>query len=75
MGVDMGQYDELIAHNQTLDEMRDHFDCDTLHFLSLAGMMAAIGRQAGYCNACFTGIYPLELGAEHSKTGFEKAIV
>lgn len=75
MGVDMGQYDELIAHNQTLDEMRDHFDCDTLHFLSLEGMMAAIGRQAGYCNACFTGIYPLELDAEHSKTGFEKAIV
>jgi amidophosphoribosyltransferase len=74
MGVDMGRYDELIAHAHTLDEMRDHFDCDTLHFLSLAGMMRAIGRSAGYCNACFTGVYPLEVDPEHSKTGFEKAI-
>jgi amidophosphoribosyltransferase len=70
----MGRYDELIAHAHTLDEMREHFDCDTLHFLSLAGMMRAIGRTAGYCNACFTGIYPLDVDPEHSKTGFEKAI-
>jgi len=74
MGVDMGRYDELIAHAHTLDEMREHFDCDTLHFLSLEGMMRAIGRTAGYCNACFTGIYPLDVDPEHSKTGFEKAI-
>jgi amidophosphoribosyltransferase len=74
MGVDMGRYEELIAHRHTLDEMREHFDCDTLHFLSLEGMMRAIGRTAGYCNACFTGVYPLEVDPEHSKTGFEKAI-
>jgi amidophosphoribosyltransferase len=74
MGVDMGRYDELIAHAHTLDEMREHFDCDTLHFLSLQGMMGAIGRTAGYCNACFTGVYPLDVDPEHSKTGFEKAI-
>jgi amidophosphoribosyltransferase len=74
MGVDMGTYDELIAHRLTIEEMRDHFDCDTLHFLSLEGMMRAIGRAEGYCNACFTGIYPLSVDAEHNKTGFEKAI-
>jgi amidophosphoribosyltransferase len=74
MGVDMGTYEELVAHRLTLDEMRDHFDCDSLHFLSLEGMMQAIGREAGYCNACFTGIYPLPVDVEHSKTGFETAI-
>jgi amidophosphoribosyltransferase len=74
MGVDMGRYDELIAHHMTLDEMREHFDCDTLHFLSLAGMMSALDRESDYCNACFTGIYPLEFDLESSKTGFEKAI-
>jgi len=72
MGVDMGSYDELIAHRLTLEEMRDHIDCDSLHFLSLAGMMRALGRADGYCNACFTGIYPLDLDAEQTKTGFEK---
>ena len=71
MGVDMGSYDELIAHRLTLDEMRDHFDCDSLHFLSLDGMMRALGRSDGYCNACFTGVYPLKLDLEQTKTGFE----
>jgi glutamine phosphoribosylpyrophosphate amidotransferase len=35
MGVDMGTYEELIAHRMTLDEIRDHVDADTLRFLSL----------------------------------------
>lgn len=74
MGVDMGTYDQLIAHRMTIDEIRDHIDCDSLHFLSLEGMMRAVQRQEGYCNACFTGVYPIELDTEHSKTGFEKAI-
>lgn len=74
MGVDMGTYEQLIAHRMTIDEIRDHIDCDSLHFLSLEGMMRAVQRQGGYCNACFTGVYPIELDAEHSKTGFEKAI-
>lgn len=74
MGVDMGIYDDLIAHRLTLDEMRDHIDCDTLHFLSLEGMMQAMGRSSGYCNACFTGVYPLEIDVESTKTGFERAI-
>ncbi len=75
MGVDMGTYDDLIAHRLTLDEMRDHIDCDSLHFLSLDGMMRAMGRAAGYCNACFTGVYPIEVDVESAKTGFERAIV
>jgi amidophosphoribosyltransferase len=74
MGVDMGTYDELIAHRLTVDEIRDHIDCDSLHFLSLDGMMRAIGRAEGYCNACFTGVYPIELDTSHTKTGFERAI-
>lgn len=74
MGVDMGTYDELIAHRMTIDEIRDHVDADSLHFLSLEGMLRAIGRDSGYCHACFTGVYPIEVDAEHTKTGFEKAI-
>lgn len=74
MGVDMGNYADLMAHQLTLEEMREHIDCDTLHFLSLAGMMRAIGRTAGYCNACFTGVYPLEIDLSQTKTGFERAI-
>jgi amidophosphoribosyltransferase len=74
MGVDMGCYEDLIAHRLTIDEIRDRVDADSLHFLSLDGMMKAIGRDSGYCNACFTGIYPIELDLTQTKTGFETAI-
>lgn len=75
MGVDMGTYDNLIAHKHTVEEIRDYIGADSLHFLSVEGMMRAVGRREGYCNACFTGVYPLEIDRTHVKTGFERAIV
>jgi amidophosphoribosyltransferase len=75
MGVDMGTYGELIAHRMTIDEICEHIGCDSLHFLSLDRMMRAIGRREGYCNACFTGVYPIPVDAIHSKTSFEKTII
>ncbi len=74
MGVDMGTYDELIAHHLTIDEMCDHIGCDSLHFLSLEGMMRAVGRTEGYCHACFTGVYPIDVNNIHTKTDFEKVV-
>jgi amidophosphoribosyltransferase len=74
MGVDMGTHEELIAHHMTVPEMRVHMHCDTLHFLSLEGMMRAIQRTSGYCQACFTGRYPIPVGLEGSKAGFEQGI-
>lgn len=71
MGVDMGTYDELIAHNMTVEEIKSHIDCDSLHFLSLESMMQAIGKTTDYCNACFTGKYPIKIDTSHTKTGFE----
>ncbi len=74
MGVDMGTYEQLIAHHHTIDEIRDYIGADSLHFLSVEGMMRALGRREGYCNACFTGVYPIEADRTHVKTGFEKAL-
>lgn len=74
MGVDMGTYAELIAHIKSTAQIREWIGCDSLHFLSLEGMMQAIGRESGYCNACFTGRYPLPVHTEDTKTGFENAI-
>jgi len=74
MGVDMGTREELIAHRMTVQGMRDHIGCDSLHFLSLEAMMRAIGRESGYCNACFTGVYPIELDGRPTKTQFEIAL-
>jgi amidophosphoribosyltransferase len=71
MGVDMGCHDELIAHRMNNDEMCRHIGCDSLYFLSLLGLMKALGRSNGYCNACFTGHYPISIDKNHTKTGFE----
>ena len=74
MGVDMGTYEDLIAHKRTVGEICAHVGADSLYFLSLAGMMRAVGRTDGYCQACFTGEYPLPLNSENTKTGFETGI-
>ncbi len=74
MGVDMGTYEDLIAHKRTVDEICQFVGADSLHYLSLEGMMRAVGRTEGYCQACFTGKYPLDVNPVYAKTGFEKAI-
>ena len=49
---------------------------DSLAFLSLEGMMRAIepesdGTGRGYCNACFTGSYPMAVSEAPAKLSFE----
>jgi amidophosphoribosyltransferase len=71
MGVDMATYEELIAHNFTLDAITHQVGADSLYYLSLESMMQAINSESGYCNACFTGKYPFKLDLTQTKTGFE----
>ncbi len=72
-GVDMGTYDELIAHQLSVEEINAHIGSDSLGFLSLDRMMKALGRDDGYCNACFTGDYPVpvQLQLASSKQRFD----
>jgi amidophosphoribosyltransferase len=72
MGVDMGTYQDLIAARMSVEQIRTHIGCNTLHYLSLEGMMEAVGRSEGYCTACFNGNYPIPVDFGTTKTGFEK---
>jgi amidophosphoribosyltransferase len=74
MGVDMGTYEELIAHRQSVEQICEHIGADSLYYLSMDGMMQALGRQSGYCRACFDGNYPFEINLTNAKTGFEEGI-
>lgn len=74
MGIDMGTHEELIAYKRTVEEIRQFIGADSLHYLSLEGMMRAVGRTEGYCQACFTGRYPLDVDMASVKTGFEQAV-
>ncbi|MFH1086364.1 MAG: amidophosphoribosyltransferase [Chloroflexota bacterium] len=61
MGVDMATYDELIAHRYSVAEIRQRIGADSLGYLSLEGMFAALGRSLSeFCVACFSGDYPFE---------------
>ena len=73
-GVDMGHNEDLIAARLDLEQLREHIGCDSIGFLSRDGMLRAIGREQGYCTACFTGEYPVQISPTNGKTAFEGAI-
>lgn len=60
-GIDTPTKEELIASQKSVEEIKDEIGVDTLHYLSLEGMINAanIHRQKGFCTACFTGEYPI----------------
>ncbi|MCA1563971.1 MAG: amidophosphoribosyltransferase [Acidobacteria bacterium] len=59
-GVDTPRRAELIAATHTLDEIRKFVDADSLSYLSLDGMLGAVGERRGsYCTSCYTGQYPV----------------
>jgi amidophosphoribosyltransferase len=72
-GVDMGHDGDLIAARFDVDELCRHVGADTLAFLSLEGMMRAVGRDDGYCNACFTGTYPIPVDVR-TKGDFDRVL-
>jgi amidophosphoribosyltransferase len=61
-GVDTPTRKELIAANNTVEEIRRFVEADSLGYLSLAGLREAVGDDRHeYCYACYTGEYPTEL--------------
>jgi amidophosphoribosyltransferase len=70
-GIDTSTRDELIAATKSVEEIRQIIGADTLAFLSVEGMIEAIGREdlapnKGHCLACFTGQYPTEIEFEEA---------
>ncbi len=62
-GVDTPTRRELIASAHSIEEIRDYVMADSLAYLSNAGMYAALkARPDGFCDACFTGRYPVPAG-------------
>jgi len=60
-GIDMSTREEMIAHGRTVEEVAAELGCDSLAYLSLAGVYEAVrGSRERHCDACFSGRYPLE---------------
>jgi amidophosphoribosyltransferase len=70
-GIDTPTRDELIAANNTVDEIAREIGVDSLGYLSLDGMLNAVpGGPNGFCHACFSGDYPTAPPTDPNKLRF-----
>ena len=71
-GVDMATRWELIAAQKTVPEIRDAIGADTLGYISMDGLIEAVGLpRENFCAACFTGEYPMPVQLEMDKLQLE----
>jgi len=72
-GMDFPSKKELIANNRSVDEICKFLGCDSLHYLSLEGLLNSVEpSNGGFCTACFTGKYPIPVEQEIGKFQHEK---
>ncbi len=67
-GVDTPERGQLLAAQQTVEQIRDFIGADTLAFLSPEGLRQALGASnaGNYCYGCFSGDYPEATGQKIS---------
>ena len=64
-GIDTPRRSELIASSHSVEEIRKFIQADSLCYLSREGMYRAVGDlQADFCDACYTGNYPVPIPRE-----------
>jgi amidophosphoribosyltransferase len=67
-GVDTPSRSELIGATHSIDEIRRHLDADSLGYLSLEGLLSAVGSdRSAYCTSCYTGVYPVEFPRDEAR--------
>ena len=72
-GIDFPSTQELIAANKSVKEIADFIKVDSLEYLSIEGMLSVMKNAGDYCDACFTGNYPVEIPTNTSKYLLEGA--
>jgi amidophosphoribosyltransferase len=61
-GIDFSTKGELIASRMSVDELKDYLGLDSLHYLSVRGLLESTGienPENHFCKACFDGCYPV----------------
>lgn len=58
-GIDTPRRKELISNTHTEEEVRKYIGADSLGFISWEGMLSVL-NAGSFCNACFTGKYPMD---------------
>jgi len=71
-GIDTPTRGELIASQKSIKEIRDYLGVDSLHYLTLEGLLSCVDDPENYCVACFNGSYAIEPEKEFTKDVFDK---
>jgi amidophosphoribosyltransferase len=72
-GIDMKTRDQFAATDRTVEQIAELITADTLGYISLEGLIKAIGRPSkDLCLGCLTGEYPIRIPGE--KVRFQKQI-
>ena len=72
-GMDTGDRAELLAANLTIGEIQDYLGVDSLAYLTIDRLMEATGAVgAGFCTACLTGDYPVDVPVDLRKDVLEE---
>jgi amidophosphoribosyltransferase len=69
-GIDFSSKGELIAASKSIEELTDYLNLDSLHYLSIEGMLEASGvedPEHNFCKACFDGSYPVPFDPAFTK--------
>jgi amidophosphoribosyltransferase len=69
-GIDFSTRGELIAATKSVEELRDFLGLDSLHYLSIDGLLQSTGienPENNFCKACFDGCYPVDFDSQLSK--------
>jgi amidophosphoribosyltransferase len=60
-GVDFAERSQLVATGKTIEDIRQYLGVDSLHYLSLEGLLSCMHRPGEkYCTACYSGDYRLD---------------
>ncbi len=60
-GIDTPTREELLASSHTVEQIRRYITADSLGYLSWDGLYSFMEGREGFCDACFTGNYPVEI--------------
>ena len=70
-GIDTDTQDQLISARMSNEEACAFIGCDSLAFISLEGLRKAIhSDHDGYCEACFSGDYPVAIPESLQRKSF-----
>lgn len=72
-GIDFPSPKELIATDKSIGEIARYLGLDSLHYLSLEGLVEATGKSfQDYCLACYNGDYPITPDLSFQKDAFDQ---